>query len=114
MLLIATATIVAALTRYQPQVVTFVVPEGTAARIAAGEAVNVVPATIVLRAGDRLVIRNDDREPVRLGAFRIEAGQRLSHEYRAAGVYDLECSVHPAGKLQIVVYDPPGLRLPLP
>ncbi len=84
--------------------VVYLVPAGTAARIAAGESVNVLPSTILLRVGDTLVIRNQDTAAVQLGPFRIDAGQTLSHRYRTAGVYDLECTVHKDGKLTIVVH----------
>lgn len=83
--------------------VVYVVPAGTAARIASGESVSILPSTILLRAGDTLVIRNEDTAPVQLGPFRIDAGQTLSHRYKTAGVYDLECTVHKDGKLTIVV-----------
>jgi plastocyanin len=83
--------------------VVYLVPAGTAARVAAGESVSVLPATILLNVGDTLVIRNQDAAAVQVGPFRIEPGQTLSHLYRAVGVYDLECSVHKDGKLTIVV-----------
>lgn len=89
--------------RGAPREVAYVVPAGTAARIAAGDAVNVLPAVIELRSGDTLVIRNDDSAPVQVGPYLVDPGQRLSHQYRSAGTYDLVCSVHPQGSLLIVV-----------
>lgn len=83
--------------------VAYVVPAGTAARIAAGDTVNVLPAVIELRSGDTLVIRNDDSVPVQVGPYLVDPGQRLSHQYRTAGTYDLVCSVHPEEALLIVV-----------
>ncbi len=81
------------------------VPAGTAARIAAGEPVAVLPETITLTLGRRdiLVIRNDDSEPVQIGPFKVEPGQRYTQQYYNRGSYDLICSVHRSQRLRIIV-----------
>jgi len=83
----------------------FEIPPGTAARIAAGEVVNIFPSTIVidLRQKDTLVIQNNDSEEVTIGPFKIVPGQRLVQRYWSPGVYELICSVHPGEQLRIVV-----------
>ena len=88
---------------HEAREVAFVVPPGTAERLAAGETVSVLPSTILLRVGDTLVIRNDDTAAVQVGPFRVDPGQRLAHQYRNPGTYELECSVHADGTLRIVV-----------
>jgi plastocyanin len=80
--------------------VVYAVPLGASAR---ADTVSVLPSNIVLHVGDTLIIRNDDTAAVKVGPFLVEPGQRLVKTYQEAGVYDLECSVHPDGRLQIVV-----------
>lgn len=103
LLALVAAAIVFASQWDRPHEVAYVVPAGTAARIASGETVSVLPSEIQLRTGDTLVVRNDDTEAVQIGPFRVDPGQRLSHRYRTAGTYDLVCSVHPKEALRIVV-----------
>jgi plastocyanin len=81
------------------------VPAGTAARVAAGEPVAALPETITLTLGQRdiLVIQNDDSEPVQIGPFKLEPGQRYTQQYYNRGSYDLICSVHRSQRLRIVV-----------
>jgi hypothetical protein len=81
------------------------VPPGTAARIAAGERVEVFPQRIELKLSqyDTLVVRNDDREPMTIGPYRVEPGQRFVQRYEGPGTFDLVCSAHPGARLQIVV-----------
>ena len=83
--------------------VVFAVPPGTVARLAAGEKVEVLPRTIVLKRNDTLVIRNDDTQPVQIGPFPIAPGQRFVQQYADAGTIDLVCSVHQGERLRIVV-----------
>jgi anti-sigma factor ChrR (cupin superfamily) len=81
------------------------VPPGTAARIAAGEEVEVFPRTIRLKLSehDTLVVRNDDSETVTVGPYHIEPGQRFVQHYDGPGTFDLICSIHGAEGLSIVV-----------
>lgn len=81
------------------------VPPGTAARIAAGEEVELFPQRIELRLSehDTLVVRNDDSEAVTVGPYRIEPGQRFVQRYEGPGTFDLVCSIHGAEGLRIVV-----------
>jgi hypothetical protein len=83
----------------------FSVPPGTAARLAAGEELEVLPRTIELRLGgqDTLVIRNDDSAPVQIGPYRVEPGQRFVQRYRSAGTFDLICSLHGGARMRVVV-----------
>jgi hypothetical protein len=96
-----------AFTAYQREsrTITYSIPVGTAARLAAGERVTVFPDEIrlSLRRQDTLVIRNNDREAVTIGPFRIAPGQQYRQRYWSAGTYDLVCSVHSGNQLRIVV-----------
>lgn len=81
------------------------VPPGTAARIAAGEPIEVFPQQIELKLSqhDTLVIRNDDSEAITIGPYRVAPGQRFVQRYEGPGTFDLICSVHPVEQLRIVV-----------
>ncbi|NTU82632.1 MAG: hypothetical protein HGA45_25225 [Chloroflexales bacterium] len=81
------------------------VPPGTAARIASGEQIEVFPQRIELKLSqyDTLVIRNDDSEPMTVGPYRIEPGQRFVQHYEGPGTFDMVCSAHGGRRLQIVV-----------
>ena len=81
------------------------VPPGTAARLAAGEQIEVFPQRLELKLSqyDTLVVRNDDSEPMTIGPYRIEPGQRFVQHYAGPGTFELVCSVHLGQRLQIVV-----------
>ena len=53
----------------------FVVPEGTAERLAWGYEVEIVPQPLEVRVGDRIRVRNDDSEFARLGIFDVRPGE---------------------------------------
>ncbi|MBI5650341.1 MAG: hypothetical protein HZC40_07845 [Chloroflexi bacterium] len=83
----------------------YTIPPGTSARLRAGEQVNVLPAIIriALDVHDTLIIRNQDTEPVTIGALRLEPGQQFRQKYFQPGSFTLICSTHTAGELQIIV-----------
>lgn len=83
--------------------VLFVVPPGATASLQAGEALEILPATIVLQKNDTLIIRNDDSVAVQIGPFPIEPGQRFIRRYMNKGTFDLLCSVHQGEKLRVIV-----------
>lgn len=85
--------------------VVYAVPPGTAARLAAGQAVEVLPATInlTLNQHDILVIRNDDTQPVQIGPFTIDPGQRFVQRYYNRGTYELLCTIHADQRLRVIV-----------
>jgi hypothetical protein len=96
----------------QARTLEFRVPPGTAARIAAGETPEILPAVITLQIGvaDILVIANDDSEPVTIGPYRIAPGQRFIQRYYSPGQFDLVCSLHADQQLQIIVEPAPSSR----
>lgn len=106
---LASLLIVAGVAGYQwyaqQRQVVYVIPAGTAARIAAGEQVEVLPQTIELQRGvrDVLVIRNDDTQTVQVGPYLIAPGQSYTQRYNSRGTFDMLCTIHPSQQLRVVV-----------
>lgn len=63
----------------------FVVPAGTAERIANDEEVEVVPDRLEVHVGDRIRVRNDDTELARLGIFDVGAGETITMNFNTPG-----------------------------
>lgn len=74
--------------------ITFIVPPGTAVLQANGKDDLMLPTQIWLVAGehDTLIIRNLDDFPVRVGPFKLEAGQQYRQRFRSAGEVQLVCT----------------------
>lgn len=91
--------------RQEARQLVFSVPPGTAAQLAAGEEVAVLPATIALDLDERdtLIIRNDDTAPVTIGPFKIEPGQRFVQRYVNPGTFDMLCTLHSDQRIRVVV-----------
>jgi plastocyanin len=79
------------------------VPLGTAARIAAGEEVVLVPETLEVEVGDTLEIRNLDVYTHEVGPYLVAAGQVLEQTFTSPGVIEGVCSLNPMGEVRIVV-----------
>jgi hypothetical protein len=86
-----------------------VIPKGTGARIAAGQAAQALPSRIRLTIGvrDLLVIRNEDDQPQSLGPVLLAAGQTYRVPFSAPATFDFACSAHDAGQITIVVAPEP-------
>ena len=63
----------------------FVVPEGTAERLAWGYEVEIVPQPLEVRVGDRIRVRNDDTEFARLGIFDVRPGETVTMAFNTPG-----------------------------
>jgi plastocyanin len=81
----------------------YVIPAGTAARIEAGEDVEIVPADLTVRVGDVIRIVNDDTSDHIVGVFFVGAGETLTQRFKTEGVLQGECSVHPSGSFTLRV-----------
>lgn len=82
----------------------YVIPAGTAAQLAAGESIEIVPAELVVEVGDALRIVNRDSADHVVGVFFVAAGETLTQRFNSPVVLEGECSVHPSGafKLRVV------------
>jgi len=83
----------------------FVIPAGTADRIANGEDVEIVPAELVMSVGQSIRIENHDVVGHIVGVFYVGAGETLTQRFDTAGELSGECSVHPSGSFTLRVID---------
>lgn len=81
----------------------YVIPAGTADRIAAGERVEVVPGEIRARVGDAIRIVNRDRVAHALGPWFVGPGEVVSQRFASPGTLEGACNVHRSGQLRVVV-----------
>lgn len=79
------------------------IPPGTADRIAAGEAIEIVPRELEVRVGESIRIVNDDTEGHVVGVFFVGAGETLSQRFTAPGELSGDCTVHSSGEFTLRV-----------
>lgn len=80
-----------------------VVPAGTAARMDAGELVELLPAVLRVDVGDELFITNNDDEVHLVGPYAVAPGQVLRQQFTTPGRIEGVCTLHPDGEIAIVV-----------
>lgn len=77
-----------------PQVYEFIIPAGTAARIASGENVDdVLPGSPVFRVGDSIQITNEDSQPHFYGPFALRSTETVRWRFPSPGVFPGQCTV---------------------
>ena len=81
----------------------FVIPAGTAARLAAGEQVEVLPADLNFALQDRLIFLNEDSEVHRVGPFTVAPGERLTQRFSSVATISGFCSLHPSNQIEIKI-----------
>lgn len=86
-----------------PETVTFVVPAGTAADVAAGEEIDLMPPEVAMKVDDTIVVRNDDDETATVGPFTVRPGETLTQTFRSPMTLVGECSLSGTGEVKIVV-----------
>lgn len=93
-----------------PRELLYVIPKGTAARQAAGDARTVLPSRIHLTIGvqDVLIIRNEDDAEQKIGPALLAPGQTYRLPFRSPAEIPLVCSAHPDGQLTIAVQAAPA------
>lgn len=75
-----------------PEIIEFVIPAGTAKKIAAGEQVAIIPSGLTFVIGDTLSIKNEDTVNHELGPLYIPTGSSASLVMEDANKYTLGCS----------------------
>ena len=81
----------------------FEIPAGTAARLAEGEAVDVLPADLRFALRDRVVVVNHDSVTHRVGPFTVPAGQQIDRRLSEAGSFSGFCTLHSDDRIDIQV-----------
>ena len=106
-LLIATIPVVVARFVDQPPGETYTVdiPPGTAAAIAAGQDVDVIPDELDFTVRDVLIIVNRDAVAHTIGPFEIGPGERAEHSFNEVAAISAYCSLHPSGSISISIGD---------
>lgn len=104
-LLIAAIPVVVARFVDQPPGDTYTIdiPPGTAAAIAAGQDVDVVPDELDLTLRDVLIIVNRDSVAHTIGPFEIGPGEQSEHSFNEVAAISAYCSLHPSGSISISI-----------
>jgi plastocyanin len=82
---------------------TYVIPEGTADRLEAGELVEIIPAQLDVKVGEVIRVVNEDDEGHFVGIFYVGAGETVTQRFASPGEYVGQCSVHPSGQLTLTI-----------
>ncbi|MFZ6030061.1 MAG: hypothetical protein ACOYYS_20285 [Chloroflexota bacterium] len=86
-----------------PTTVELLIPAGTAARVAAGEAPPGIPDELVFVAGDTLLVKNEDVVTHQLDILYIPAGASASMQLPEANEFAFSCSFQPDNYLNLTV-----------
>jgi len=81
----------------------FVIPPGTAARLDAGQKVNILPAKLRYRVGQVIQVVNQDSRGETVGPFVVGPMATVTERFASPGRYAGVCTVHPGGKITIIV-----------
>jgi hypothetical protein len=92
-----------------PKVVELVIPPGTGARVARGEADSTLPSSMVFVVGDTLLVKNEDSIPHQLGPLFIPPGSSTSMNLNLEQDYAFVCSFQPSKYLGLSVQSPLNL-----
>jgi plastocyanin len=83
----------------------YLIPAGTADRIADGELVEILPAELAVNVGEVIRIVNEDDEGHFVGIFFVGAGETVTQRFASPGEFVGQCTVHPSGQLSLKVYE---------
>ena len=81
----------------------YVIPFGTGRRLDGGEEVEIVPAELNVKVGERIRIVNEDVRGAAVGIFWVPAERTVAMEFTTPGTLSGECDVHPSGVFTINV-----------
>ena len=83
----------------------YLIPLGTAERISAGEAVEILPAELDVGVGEVIQIVNEDAKGHFVGIFYVGAGETVTQQFASVGEYAGRCTVHPGGQLVLRIHE---------
>ncbi|GAB4577569.1 MAG: hypothetical protein Fur0022_03000 [Anaerolineales bacterium] len=79
-----------------PEEITLIIPAGTGAKVAAGEAEPSIPQEMDFVVGDTLIVKNEDIVDHQLGSLFIPAGTSASLPLQRAADFEYDCSFQPS------------------
>lgn len=92
-----------------PDTITFVIPSGTAQRVAAGDSVTLFPDDYSFVVGDVLEVKNEDGSPHQLGPIWVPPGATGRMVMEKADRYSYTCSFQSNKYLGLTVLPPTDL-----
>jgi len=81
----------------------FVIPAGAGAAHDRGETLEILPAEMAVKVGEVIEIVNRDERGHLVGPFFVGAGETLRQRFTGPGEFAGVCTVHPSGRLVLVV-----------
>ncbi len=81
----------------------YLIPDGTADRLAAGEQVEIIPGSLEVRVGEVIRVVNEDDEGHFVGIFFVGAGETVTQRFASPGEFEGNCTIHPSGRLVLTV-----------
>lgn len=81
----------------------YYIPDGTAARIAGGAEIDIVPSELTVQVGESIRIVNADGEGHVVGVFFVGAGETLTKQFTSPGELSGSCTVHSGGEFTLRV-----------
>lgn len=105
-LVVAAAFLVAAVApeSHAPVTYRFVIPPGTAAKLAAGANISLFPERLVIDKDDVIDLVNEDSSNDEVGPFFVSAHGELRQSIDKPGTYSGTCTLHRSGRVVIVVH----------
>jgi hypothetical protein len=87
----------------------FEIPQGTYARRASGDLVDILPSRITLTLGvdDVLLVRNLDEVPQVFGPTIMMPGQSFRLPFSVASENQFDCTAHSSGQMTVIVEPEP-------
>lgn len=81
----------------------FVVPAGTATRVAQGQVIEILPPDLEVRVGDRLIIKNYDSADFIVGPYTVRHGETLEQVFHQPGAITGECGLTRSNEIRIFI-----------
>ncbi|HQV56682.1 MAG TPA: hypothetical protein PKV27_01635 [Ilumatobacteraceae bacterium] len=81
----------------------WVIPLGTADKVALGTHDKIFPAVLYVKVGQSIRIVNEDTIPYTVGPFSIGAKQTLEQVMRSPGTFEGECTTHKGARFLMIV-----------
>lgn len=85
----------------EPEEHVITIPAGTAAQLASGQDVDIIPVDLDFRLRDHLTVINEDDADHQIGPYLVGPGERLETRFAEAATVEGFCSLHASGRITI-------------